>query len=271
MTSMIVLVFMLAASTASSESAPPPAAQAAFTLVDIHAAADALSLVARKAAAEAHGSSRDARSRIIAAAVEESFAPARFRESSARAFRERSAALPWSELVVALSSPLVRKMERVERETRTIESLDAYRAFLHTSPPTPERRALVERLDRATGTSELAVDVQAVLSEAILSGINQSLPFERRMAPGDIEAAVEAARSELEEEARGELRLTFLLTYRESSDAELRGYVEFLESENGRSLSRAIVDSLRVALDDAAGRLRQAISDRARELGRTRI
>lgn len=271
MTSLTLLVLGLAAAAASSESLPSSDAKEALALVDIDAAADALSLVARKAAAEARGSSPDARSRIIAAAVEESFAAARFRALSARAFRERAATLPWRELVVALSSPLVREMERVEREARTIESLDAYRAFLHSSPPTPERRALVERLDRATDTSELAVDVQAVLSAAILEGINESLPFERRRPHGDVEAAVESARSSLGEKARAELRLTFLLNYREFSDAELRGYVEFLESENGRSLSRAIVDSLRFALDDAAGRLRQAISDRAREIGRTRI
>jgi hypothetical protein len=215
-------------------------------------------------AAESYGAfaPRDPASALVTDALTRGFAEDRLAEEAARAFAERSNDLVWAEILPWLHSPLVQKMERLER------------AELPASPPggaTPVRLELLERLDRATGTSDIALELQAAMTASIVDGVNASLPVAHQRAEGELTFALDRVRASLEPETRERILSSFLHTYRDVSDEELREYVEFLESDNGLALSQAILESLYVAIEDSSRRTSSIVASRARTLGKTRI
>jgi hypothetical protein len=233
------------------------------TIIDIRGWALDVALSVHRAADDYREKSpHDPTAATAAEALREGFASDRFVELAAEAFSERASSLDWSEILPQLESPLVQKMERLERA-------EASRFTRDECPPA--RIELVRRLDRATGTSDIALELQATMTASLLDGINSSLPVARKRAEGDVMSAVDRVRASIETRTREQILSSLVHTYEDVSDEELRQYVKFLESENGLALSQAILESLLVAISDASRRTNEFVGSRARSFGRTRI
>ena len=242
----------------------------AFELVGFRRLTSEISRSASAVAGEYYSASKsDPTSMLMAAALSTGFAEERFQEVAEQAFRDRATSARLSDAVLWLRSPFARKMGRIERE-HGAEGLLDYTREIEADPPTRSRVGLLHRLDVASGTSETAVEMQAAMMTAMLEGVNPGLPSEQRLSPIAIERIVREARPRFAQKTRDRVQLSLMFTYRHVTDDELRGYLEYLESDGGTWLSHVVLKSLFVAMEDAARRSGEVLAEGLAELRKTK-
>ena len=228
---------------------------------------DEIASSARQAAVEIDDGSRT--SGMLVDAMSEGFASEHIYRVAEETFREGASGVRLGAALEWLRSPFARRMEQAEsRGSRG--SLEGYIAELESAPPSGERVELLLRLDRASGTSEAAVEMRAAMMKAVLRGVNLSGPA----GPGGeraIEQAVEQARPKLARKTRNRIQWSLHFMYRGVSDDELRRYLAYLESDNGVWLSRVLLKSLFAAMEEGARRSGEGLAERLVELGKIRV
>jgi hypothetical protein len=165
-----------------------------------------------------------------------------------------SAVLEW------LDTPLGRHVTQLENAAATPEAqarLQAYAHALGEDPPTPERLSLCQRLDQVTHASELMGQLLEAAMLAGAAGANAAQPMERQVPP-------EVLRRMLQQQFGAQLGqvqqlvvLTQLFTYDALSDAELRQYLDFLQTPAGTRYLGESGAALRQSIIDALGRFMQ--------------
>lgn len=123
-------------------------------------------------------------------------------------------------------------------------------------PPSQERRQLLDRLARATRSSE-------TLSNMTVSAINmyvQAIPAD---SPPDLKQWAEelsGQRDAMQQQQMDQMMpLMFALQYREASDSELEKNVRFSESAAGQWLNTHMLAAMQEEMDDAAMRITQGM------------
>ena len=104
------------------------------------------------------------------------------------------AALEW------LRSPVGRRITKLEEARSTpegIRDLQAYARTLAEQPPPQDRVVFAERLDAATGATDLAVDATLGSSLVIAVVINDTRPAPDQMNLDDLQEVIEAQRDQL--------------------------------------------------------------------------
>ncbi len=138
------------------------------------------------------------------------------------------AALRW------LDGELGRRIIRADEGASSPESLAQMEAFarsLGSDPPSEERLALVQRLDEASGASELTAGMMEMMT---LSTGRAVQPAVRSARSAELlEEQLEAQLPLLRKAARNMTLIGMLFGYRGLSDADLTAYVSFLESPDG--------------------------------------
>lgn len=118
-----------------------------------------------------------------------------------------------------------------------------YAATLSSNPPSESRIDLIQELERKAGWTELALEVMRTIMTGIAQAANAALPESERRAAGEIEAELAEVLGDLVPMLRQQLWQQLLLsayyTYRDFTAAEIRAYINFLESDTGRQYSEA--------------------------------
>lgn len=190
------------------------------------------------------------------AALEGAFDPARVYGLVRDAYAEHSPPERRHGAAAWLRSPAGRRIVALEREgARTpAATLEAFAAALRQRPPSPGRLELLERLDWVSGSAELSADLVVAVQRGLARGLATALPAERRLRPGQIDTGVAERRPHLLAPIRETLRLRLLYHFRDLSDEELREYVAFESSADGRAHGRALRRALVHALGAASER-----------------
>ncbi len=122
-----------------------------------------------------------------------------------------------------------------------------------------ERQALIERFDDATGASDMSVEMVMGIQRGMLTAILRAAG-----APAEqLDAAlgqIGAARGQIAAAVEAQNQATFAVVYRDLSDAEMREYVEFAESDSGRAYHQAMLSGFAKAMEAAATRSGEAIA-----------
>ena len=193
---------------------------------------------------------------VLALATSKGFRADRLYEIAEDAFRSRASRSQLSTALVWLRSPLARHKRALEtgasRDTRA-----SFHAAIMKNPPSRARLELVQRLDIASGTSEAAVEIQAAMMGALLEGLETPASA--------AETVVEQARPQFAAKTRARIQMSLLYTYKDVSDEDLADNLRYLESENGRWLSRVVLNALFAAMEDAGRRTGETISRELRE------
>ena len=134
-----------------------------------------------------------------------------------------------------LTSDLGKRMVAADVAAATMgeDAIDKVMSGEITTPSTPKRDAIIDRLERANRSTESTVQIflsmgQAVaIGTAIGSGLDQKSVAERARKSG------EASRAGLEQDMRMPLRRFLAYSYRDLSDADLKHMLAFLESPAG--------------------------------------
>ena len=151
------------------------------------------------------------------------------------------------------------------------ETIDKVMNGAITTPTTPKRDAIVDKLEKATRSTESTVDVflsmgQAVaVGTAIGSGLDQKSVAERAKQSG------EAGRAELEQSMRVPMRRFLAYSYRNLSDAELKHLLSFLESPAGVRYVGAYNASMGAGYDAMGRRTGEQLGESLRELARAEL
>jgi len=164
-----------------------------------------------------------------------------------------------------LNSPLSLKMAKLESDTNNPanrEDIKAFSAALTNQPAAQTRSTLVERLDKATRTTDFSIDMQTAFFKAIFVAIEPVMEADMRLGEGELEKMVNEVRTSLEEGLRNNTRLSFLYAFRDISDDELKSYIEICESEDYRwgiqLLGNAMISAINQAADRAALTMKQS-------------
>lgn len=205
-------------------------------------------------------------SELVADAMAKGFQPEQLYEVAEEVFRGRASGVQLGAALAWLRSPIARRIEKAETGAGGARS-DRHTAALAMTPPTGDRVELLLRLDRASGTSEAAVEMQAAMMKALLKGLYPSSPDVNHA----IERALEDARPRLARQTRARIQTSMHLMYHDVQDDELTEYVTFLESDNGEWLSRVLLKSLFAAMEHGARRSGEVLAERLKDRNKLKV
>jgi len=143
------------------------------------------------------------------------------------------------------------------------KEVEDFVAGLMTNRPSPTRLALLQRLDAATGSTEGSLDLFVALNQSITRVVDPFLPPQQRARPGQIESQGRQIRLQMQEQLRQSVLVTMLLMYQSLSDADLRAYIDFMESEAGawygRASRQSIVQAVVQTVEQAAVQIARVV------------
>jgi hypothetical protein len=140
-----------------------------------------------------------------------------------------------------------------------------------TAPTTPKRDAIVERLERATHSTESTVQIflsmgQAVaVGTAVGSGMDPVAVEERAHKSG------EATRAGLEDNMRLPMRRFMAYGYRDLTDSDLKHLLAFMESTPGKRYVAAYNASMGAGFDAMGRRTGEQLGESLRELAQAQM
>ena len=200
----------------------------------------------------------------IAAVIGSSFSAKDMQSDALAHLKERmdrkqaEAALAWLRTPTGVR---ITGFEEAASEPEAMQAMQSFAFSLQSSPPDAERVVLVQRLDAATGTTELTTEVMFTMARAAGRAFAAALPNAGSL--DELEATLEQQRPLLEENAQNITLVSLLFAYRELSIAELSAYVSFLETPAGRWYQEAAGGALRVSLTNAVERLAIGLAEMA--------
>jgi hypothetical protein len=156
---------------------------------------------------------------------------------------------------IFLRTPLARKLIAMETQAAAGDTQEAMGAFAEqfdaSTPEGHQRLQLIQALDQATGTTEVALKMTLETAGAVVRGVQPLLPEDKRLTEKEITDQLQSLEAQMQMTLRYGTWLSLLYTYREASDDELREYLSFAESAEGRWLNRTVGDALIAALRTA--------------------
>jgi hypothetical protein len=170
-----------------------------------------------------------------------------------------------------LRTDLGRRITALENEASSPETSLQQAAFgmqLQLEPPSPERMQLTRRLEEATGSSDHAVEGWEIVAVALGVAMTAGTPNGRFEGKDILRERLAKLRPDMKTLLLQASLRHMLFTYRTLTDQELGRYVEFLESETGRTLTRIVngvvinvasgaVERMETTLNDSLTRNRQ--------------
>jgi hypothetical protein len=167
-----------------------------------------------------------------------------------------------------LASDLGRRMVTADVALATLgeTNIDKVMNGEITAASTPKRDALVDRLERATHSTESTVQIfldmgkAVAVGTAIGSGMDPVAVEERARKSG------EASRAGLEENMRLPMRRFLAYGYRDLSDADLKHLLAFMESSTGKHYVTAYNVAMGAGFDAMGRRTGEQLGESLREL-----
>jgi len=166
------------------------------------------------------------------------FDPARIRTSIVAALRESyddakaRSALEWEQSDLASR---VRAEELRSLRPEAQQELALFAQSFQTTPPDPKRLELARRLDAASQSSALAVEIAMEFLRGLLGGIAAITPAENQPAsPEDIDQLISQQMTQLGPIVQAQTLASLLFTSRHLSIDEFRSYIAYVESEPGQ-------------------------------------
>lgn len=151
------------------------------------------------------------------------------------------------------------------------ENIDKVMSGEVTTPVTPKRAALIDRLEHATRSTESTVEIflsmgQAVaLGTAIGSGLDQQSVAERAHKSG------EASRAGLEQDMRRPMQRFLAHSYKDLSDSDLKHLVAFMESPAGARFVNAYNAAMQAGYEAMGKRTGEQLGESLREMAQASV
>lgn len=140
-------------------------------------------------------------------------------------------------------TPLAKRMTEMEKAQPSAADMQSFAA----KQPSVGRLNLIQRIDRASRSSDLAIEVSLASARGLMSGAAGGDP----MKLAKIESDLEKGRAQTIEMMRKNVLVAMSAIYRKASDAELGDYAKMLEYDNAKwlnaTLSRTMLEEIKAA------------------------
>jgi hypothetical protein len=140
-----------------------------------------------------------------------------------------------------------------------------------TAPTTPQREAILDKLERASRSTESAVQIFLSMGTAVAVGTAIGTGGDPAPVAERSHKAGEETRAALEENMRLPLRRYLSYGYRDLSDADLKHVLAFLESTAGKRYVSAYVASMNAGFDAMGRRCGEQLGESLRELAQAQL
>jgi hypothetical protein len=164
-----------------------------------------------------------------------------------------------------LRQPIALKMNSQETRGTPPEAVKATLESLRKNPMSPDRSKLLQALDDATRTTEVALEMSSAISRSMVDTMLAELQKRGKTVPKEASQTVASQLNMMRDQARPQVRSVLYATYRNASDEELAAYAKLIDTDTGRwgnevlaNAIRPLVASRGSALGVEAGKLAMA-------------
>lgn len=166
-------------------------------------------------------------------------------------------------VVADFSSPLAKRMVKLETTMGTAEDQAAFFNGLAAKPLAPTRISVLQELDRVSNASELGADIAMISMNAMAEGMVGNNPAERALLEREMEK--EAKRTK--ENMRNNMMGSMAYVYRNASDADLALYAKIYETEHAKWLADIVMNTLKQGMKNASKRTGERLASLMKSRG----
>jgi hypothetical protein len=172
-----------------------------------------------------------------------------------------------------LSSDLGRRMVAADIATAKLpeDQINKVMDGEQTVPSTPQRDALLDKLERASRSTESTVQIFLSMGQAVAIGTAVGSGADTTTVAEKARKSGEASRTDMEASMREPLRRYLAFSYRDMSDSDLKHLLKFLESPTGARYVTAYIASLGAGFDAMGRRCGEQLGESLRELAQAQL
>lgn len=196
----------------------------------------------------------------IAGSLKTVYAPAAYLKVITQALLDRYDADAMIHVLAWYRSPLGRKIARLEAAAQAPGQRAArtrYLAGLEERQPSDYRLVLIFSIDEAAHTSAATAGALTTSVDGWALGIEQLAGERDTQEIRQIEAALGKYRAESRDDVADDVLRELIYIYRDATDADLRAYAEFLESDAGKWFSGTAFKAHQAYFNTAADQIAQ--------------
>jgi hypothetical protein len=172
-----------------------------------------------------------------------------------------------------LSSDLGKRMVAadVAIATKPQAEIDKIMSGEISAPSTPQRDAILDKLERATHSTESAVQIFLTMGSAVAVGTAVGAGSDPGPVSERSKQAGDSSRAALEEGLRQPLRRYLAYGYRDLSDEDLKHTLSFLESRAGQRYIGAYIASMDAGFSAMGRRCGEQLGESLREMAQAKL
>jgi hypothetical protein len=172
-----------------------------------------------------------------------------------------------------LESDLGRRMVAADVAMTSLEEpkIDKIMKGEISAPSTPQRDALMDKLEHASRSTESTVQIFLSMGQAVAIGTAVGAGRDGAAVAESARKSGEASRPSLEQDMREPLRRYLAYGYRDMSDADLKHLLGFLESPPGKRYVSAYIASLGAGYNAMGRRCGEQVGESLRELAQAQV
>lgn len=166
-------------------------------------------------------------------------------------------------IVLWLDSPLGKRISLAEinaAQPTAQADFMKYMAEMQANPPPQSRIALFQHLEKSSNQTESMLKVVELIMRGIFSSLNEALPDNKKTPAELFEKEISDMRTQARQLVWQQVILMNHFTYRELTDAQIKRYADFLESDAGRKYVKlsvvALADVFKGLFNSAVPRIR---------------
>jgi hypothetical protein len=209
----------------------------------------------------------------ISAAAVRGFRIDVFEAPALQAFANHLDAATVNKTQAFLTSDLGRRMVTADVTLATLgeTTIDKVMNGQITAPSTPKRDAIVDKLERATHSTESTVQIFLSMGQAVAIGTAVGTGMDPVSVEDRAHKSGEASRAGLEENMRLPMRRFMAYGYRDLSDSDLKHVLAFMQSAPGKRYVAAYNASLGAGFDAMGRRTGEQLGESLRELAQAQM
>jgi len=142
-----------------------------------------------------------------------------------------------SQILRFMQQPNIMDFTQKEEASKSLQASQAMQHFfteLQTSPPSEQRKHLIESIDKTIGSSALVIDMQMTLFQAIAWGLRNTNPNTQGITQKQLQQASIEMEAQMRQQVPQQIWMSMLFAYKEVSDETLQSYLTLNQSTEGQ-------------------------------------
>jgi len=138
-------------------------------------------------------------------------------------------------LLILLDRPLVKKMTALEVASQTPQAIQdmMQTGNIIMGQASPKRLEIIHALDQAMNATEMAIDMQMMISTATMVNMNKIVPVDQQMTKNQLTNMIDQMRVQSKFPTQQFVHLSMVYAYQTVSEAELEEYIRYMKSDIG--------------------------------------